>query len=384
MVKLRDSNADLAARPDKIERLACLDAVRGFFLLILICAGFGLNDPQQQMLGPERWGWLIDLFKPRDWQGCSLWDLLLPALLFCAGIAMPLSYINRQARGQSWFRRLAHAVLRAAILVALGIYVDSYRQDRLLFDLRGDLQMIGLAYLLAFLVLPLGMPAQGVTVGFLLVGSTAAYVLYALAAGVELWSPTQNLGLILDQWLGFGPHPQKLVTFNLISWTAVVLCGVLIGGLIRTGLTAGAKVAVMTGASLFALVFGWGLGGGDAWIEFSWYAVIPQIKPIATWTFVFTALGWTLLIFTYFYLLMEGFLLRAWALPLTLVGRNPLALYLAYELFHGWAQKSARLVLPNSPLSLAVLKPLFASLIVLAIYWLFCFWLYRRRIFFKV
>jgi hypothetical protein len=30
------------------------------------------------------------------------------------------------------------------------------------------------------------------------------------------------------------------------------------------------------------------------------------------------------------------------------------------------------------------LKPLFASLIVLGIYWLFCFWLYRRRIFFKV
>jgi predicted acyltransferase len=30
------------------------------------------------------------------------------------------------------------------------------------------------------------------------------------------------------------------------------------------------------------------------------------------------------------------------------------------------------------------LRPLFVELIVLAIYWLLCVWLYRRRIFFKV
>jgi heparan-alpha-glucosaminide N-acetyltransferase len=384
MVKLRDNNTDAAARPDKIERLACLDAVRGFFLLILVSAGFGLRDAQQEMLSPERWGWIINQFKHRDVPGCSLWDLLLPALLFCAGIAMPISYTNRQSKGQSWFRQFAHAFLRAAVLVALGIYLDSYRQDRLLFDLRGNLQMIGLAYLLAFLVVPLGMPAQGVTVGFLLVGSTAGYVIYAFAGGHDLWSPTQNLGVALDQWLGFGPHPEKYVTFNVFSWAAVVLLGVLVGGLIRTGLTPGAKIAIMTGSSIFALLFGWVLGGGNGWIEFSWYAVIPMIKPIATWTFVFTAVGWTLLVFTYFYLITDGFALRAWALPLTLVGRNPLALYVSYQLFHGWAEKSAKLVLPGSPPTGAMLKPLFASLIVLAIYWLLCFWLYRRRIFFKV
>jgi len=70
--------------------------------------------------------------------------------------------------------------------------------------------MIGLACLLSFLVMPLGMPAQGITVGFLLVGSTAAYVIYAVAGGHELWSLTQNAGVALDQWLGFGPHPHKL------------------------------------------------------------------------------------------------------------------------------------------------------------------------------
>ena len=50
-----------------------------------------------------------------------------------------------------------------------------------------------------------------------------------------------------------------------------------------------------------------------------------------------------------------------------------------------YASESVRgLVLPGSPPALATLKPLFAALIVMAIYWGFCFWLYRRRIFFKV
>jgi len=171
---------------------------------------------------------------------------------------------------------------------------------------------------------------------------------------------------------------------NLLTWTALVLIGVLVGGLIRTDLTAGAKVAIIAGSSIAALLFGWLLGGGNGWIELSWYAVLPMLRPIATWTFAFTAVGWTLLIFTYVYLITDGFLLRAWALPLVVVGRNALILYLTFQFFHGWAFKSARLVLPSMPPTGAMLKPLVASLIVLAIYWLFCFWLYRRRIFIKV
>ena len=91
-----------------------------------------------------------------------------------------------------------------------------------------------------------------------------------------------------------------------------------------------------------------------------------------------------LLVFTYFYLVMEGFLLRGWALPLTVVGRNSLFVYLAFHLFRDWAARSALLVLPARPPLVATLRPLFVELVVMAIFWLFCFWLYRRRIFFKV
>jgi heparan-alpha-glucosaminide N-acetyltransferase len=379
MVKLRDSNSD-GGTTESAERLTSLDAVRGVFLLLFISAGLGV----QEMLRDDRWNWITSQWSHREWHGCSLWDLLQPALLLLAGIAMPFSFANRQARGQNWFRQFAHAIKRAALLVVLGLYLDSYKEGHLVFDLRGELQQIGLAYLVAFLVLPLGMIVQSVTVGFLLIGQLAAYVIYAIPGGHDFWSRDHNVGLALDRWMHFAPHQEHLVTFNVVPAAAIVLLGVLVGGLVRTGLTPGAKVAVMTLGSLFGIFFGWVLSGGNGWFELSWFAVIPMIRPLMSWTFILASVGWTMLFFTYFYLATDGLLLRAWATPLALVGRNPLILFLLATLARGWALRSALLVLPTTPAAALAWRPLFVSLIVLAIFWSFSFWLYRRRIFFKV
>ncbi len=381
MVKFRNHNDGISAS-DQGERFASLDATRGVLLLLMVGGGFGIRE----MLTDERWQWIARHAASTEWAGCTLWDLPCPAFRFVAGVAMPYSYANRQARGQNWARQFLHALLRAAVLVAIGMYLDSYlaKPPRLTFDLRGDLQQIGLAYLLAFLVLPLGMPVQGVTVAFLLIGHTATHVIYAFASGQELWSPTHaHVGVAIDSWIRLGAHPEKYVAFNALGAAAIVLTGVLVGGLVRSGLTAGVKIAIMTGCSVVAILLGWALSGGGG-IGAEWPAVIPMIRRLMTLTFIFTAVGWTLLAFTYLYLVIDGIFLRAWAVPLSLVGRNSLLLYLTYQLFHGWAETSARLVLPSSPPLLLTLQPLFAALIVLAIYWLFAFWLYRRRIFFTV
>ena len=138
----------------------------------------------------------------------------------------------------------------------------------------------------------------------------------------------------------------------------------------------------MTACSLFAILFGWLLSGGGGIIDFEWYAVVPMIPRLLTLTFVMTAVGWTLLVFTYFYLVMDGFLLRGWAAACRSRGAMRLILYVTYRLFHDWAEKSAQLVLPASRRQRCARSS--SRLSVAAIFWLFCFWLYRRRIFFKV
>ena len=167
--------------------------LRGLFLLLLVTSGFGLRE----MLNHEHWRWITEQWVHRDWEGCSLWDLLQPAFLFIVGVAMPYSYANRQSAGQGWPRQFLHAVMRAILLVVIGIYLDSMKaaDNRLVLDPRGDVQQIGIAYLLAFIVLPMGKIVQGMTVAFLLIGHTAAYVMAAAfrRRPGTLWSRTKTL-----------------------------------------------------------------------------------------------------------------------------------------------------------------------------------------------
>src|SRR5437867_2948385 len=109
MVKLRDNITD--AKPERAERLASLDALRGLLLLLFVSAGFGLKE----MLIDERWKWITRQWATSGWEGCTLWDLLCPGMLFIVGVVMPHSYNNRQAKGQSWARQFFHAGCRAAI-----------------------------------------------------------------------------------------------------------------------------------------------------------------------------------------------------------------------------------------------------------------------------
>ena len=55
------------------------------------------------------------------WQGCTLWDLIMPAFLFMVGVALPFSIASRRRRGQGSARLFAHAVWRSVVLVLLGI-----------------------------------------------------------------------------------------------------------------------------------------------------------------------------------------------------------------------------------------------------------------------
>jgi heparan-alpha-glucosaminide N-acetyltransferase len=380
MAKSRDTSP-VAAKAARTERFPSLDALRGVFLLLFVSNGFGLR----QMLNQEHWSWITNQWTPSAWTGCTLWDLLTPGMLFVVGAALPFSYANRLARGQRWPRQFLHALVRTGLLLAIGMYLDSYRENRLSFDLRGELQQIALAYFVAFLVLPMGMPVHGVVVVLLLLVHTAAHVIYALAGGYDLWTQgAQSLGLAVDQWLHFGPHPEKYVTLNLVPATTLVMLGMLTSDLVRGSLTPGHKVVVMTVTSFSCILLGWLLSGGNGWIDFSWPALIPMIKRIGTLTFLLTSFGWTLLLFTYFYTLMEGFSFRIWALPVTLVGCNSLLLYVTYQLFRDWAVRSAMLVLPVSRPQIAALQPLLVELIVVGIFWSLCLLLYLRRIYVKV
>src|SRR5437868_1210426 len=101
-------------------RLVSLDAYRGFIMLAMASGGLGMaalsNDPA--------WGSVAEQFEHRDWEGCTFWDLIQPAFIFIVGVSMVFSYAARQAQGQNWPRQVIHAVKRALLLFALGVFLD--------------------------------------------------------------------------------------------------------------------------------------------------------------------------------------------------------------------------------------------------------------------
>ena len=62
---------------------------------------------------------------------------------------------------------------------------------------------------------------------------------------------------------------------------------------------------------------------------------------------------------------------------------NSIAIYVATQLTKGWIIATGRTWLGNA-LFEGTTGPLMQSLIVLAVLWTFCWWLYRRKVFIRV
>ena len=67
-------------------------------MLMMVSAGMGTYE----LLKDPTWRPLADQFTHRDWVGCTFWDLIQPSFMFIVGAAMPFSFANRQAKGQTF------------------------------------------------------------------------------------------------------------------------------------------------------------------------------------------------------------------------------------------------------------------------------------------
>lgn len=132
-----------------------------------------------------------------------------------------------------------------------------------------------------------------------------------------------------------------------------------------TGLLAG-------GAALAALGWLWGLQ-------------FPIIKNLFTSSYVVYTAGLSCLLLGLFYSVIEGLRLRAWAFPFLLIGMNPLVIYM---LIHtNWVDFSyiAKFFLgfsyAHAPSSVA---PLCQAVATMAVEFVFLYWLYRSKLFWRV
>ncbi|HET7810544.1 MAG TPA: heparan-alpha-glucosaminide N-acetyltransferase domain-containing protein [Steroidobacteraceae bacterium] len=120
-------------------RWDALDVLRGLTIMLML-----LN------LAPGSWEHNYGFLEHAKWEGGALIDMVAPAFLFCIGVAMPLSFARRAARGASRGDLLRHVLWRGLLLVAIGYFLNVYpRFEFATARIPGVLQRIGLCYALA-------------------------------------------------------------------------------------------------------------------------------------------------------------------------------------------------------------------------------------------
>ena len=153
-------------------------------MLLMASEGFGLAEVAKRF--PESGVWR-ELARQSDhvrWQGCTVWDLIMPAFLFIVGVAVPFSIASRRRQGQGSGRIFAHAVWRSLVLVVLGIVIMSEGAKQTNFNFINVLAQIGLGYWVVVLLAERGWRVQLAAIVLILVGDWLWFAMYPVPSGV--------------------------------------------------------------------------------------------------------------------------------------------------------------------------------------------------------
>ena len=83
-----------------MNRVASIDAYRGFVMLLMLSEVLTIPDVAKALPGNWFWAFLGLQWSHSPWLGCSLFDLIQPGFSFLVGVALPYSLARRTTVGQ--------------------------------------------------------------------------------------------------------------------------------------------------------------------------------------------------------------------------------------------------------------------------------------------
>jgi predicted acyltransferase len=367
------------------ERLESLDVFRGATIAAMLLVN-----------NPGSWSHVYPPLQHAAWNGLTPTDLVFPFFLFICGIAAAFSLGRLMDQGAERGELLRKALVRAAIIVGLGLLLQGFpHYDLPHLRVLGVLQRIGLSYLVvAAVIVWTGIGGQVVSLVGLLLGYWALLMLVPVpGVGRGILEPGLNLANWLDLRI-IGPNhlPADIGTWDpegilsTLGAIATVLCGALAGHWIRSWRAPVAKALGLAAAGSIAVAAG-----------LTWSAAFPINKSLWTSSYVLFSAGIACLTLALLYLLIDIQGRRRWARPFVVFGTNAITAY--------WLSSLVAIVLlwivvagPGEPMVLQAylyetlfaswLAPANASLAYAVTYVLL--WLglltilYRRRIFIRI
>ena len=419
-------------------RLTSLDTFRGLIMCALAISGFRFATTAQRLgYGPETEvsSWTVSSWTGHVWQwlgfhtshpfwnsqfwvvGVSFWDLIQPSFMFMVGVSMPYSYGSRAEKGDSKWRLAGHAIVRSFVLILLGVFLQTqYVGLESKWPTVNVLSQIGFGYFFVYLMLHWRFITQIISSIVVLAAYWAWYSLYptpeplppeamksiadfSVLDGFSL-PFAHNVGpaLHLDLWLfNLLPHSEPVLansggyaTLNFIPSMITMLFGVMAGTLLRSYRTPSKKVKTLLAGGLVCMLIAVALS----------FTVCPIVKKIWTPSWTLFSGAWVLWFLAALYWIIDVQGWRRWTFPLVIVGMNSLVMYLLGMTLRGWVAGRYQTYLADEWLrtwaaenvGTQIPEELFAGtygatiqvIAVFAVFWLFCYYLYRNKLFFRI
>ncbi|WP_225975481.1 acyltransferase family protein [Panacibacter ginsenosidivorans] len=361
----------------KSQRLLSLDFMRGFIMVLLAMESTGLYEHLfDATKGNLLNGFFLEFFH-HPWNGLRFWDLIQPGFMFMAGVSMAYSLHKQTESGIPWNDQFKKILKRCFWLFFWGVLDYAVRGSHLSFELWDVLTQLSFTTLVAFLIFKWNTKAQiGVCIGLLLL-TEILYRFTNVPGFDQPFTDQHNFGNYMDTILMNKINHDGWVAINCIPTAVHTIAGALVGKLLMSNRND--KIKQMLLWAIIVLVVGFGL---------DWLHITPIIKRIATTSFTLASLGWCLIGLAFCYWWIDILNHKKYVQFFLVVGMNSIFIYLFFEIVGSrWFNEYITIIATNvfswfnTP---EMLSNILASLCIFALEWTMCWFLYKKKVFFKL
>jgi len=361
-------------------RLLSLDVMRGLIMILLAGEACLLYVSFRDLQPNGTTDYLFNhLLQHHPWNGLRLWDLIQPGFMLMAGSALYISYHNKLAKGISWEKNFRHIAIRCVKLFFLGVLIHCVGAGKLVWELWNVLTQLSVTTIIAYLIIRKSSTFQLVFSFGLLILTEVLYR-YVLMPGYDQpFVMGKNFGSYVDMILMGKINSNGWVAINVIPTAAHTIWGVLAGKLLISKSTASKKIKTLVLAGICGLVIGYGLDMAS---------ITPIIKRISTSSFVLASGGWILLLLALLYWITDVKKISRYAWLFTVVGMNSIFIYLFFETVgYNWFNGFVGIFVKGFTGFLGTpenIQALLSAFVTLLAECYLCYWLYTKKIFFKL
>ena len=361
-------------------RLLSLDFLRGLIMVALMIGETGFFQKLYHAF-PNSFTQMLSIqFEHSEWHGLTFWDVILPAFMTMAGTAMAFSYKKQQQSGYTWKQSFLKVLKRSFWLLFLGILIYSVRNQHLNWQLSNVLTQLAFTTLIAFSVINKPVWWQLTVTLLCLLLPEILFRSIHINGFDQPFVEFHNFGSYINKSLGIKVDIDHKTNFiNFIASGAHTTWGLMAGQLLLSSKSTKQKFTYLVSFGLIAILAG---------LILDLTGITPMLKWISTSSFVLVTGGITLVVFAVCYWWIDVRKHQKYLQFFTIVGMNSIFIYLFFifigdKWLNGYMEILCSELLNFANVPLAVGAAL-SCIVVFAMEWYLCYYLYKKKIFFKL